>query len=92
LFEDQKVPTMNFGWLNEDSDEDEYSRVVLHEFGHSLSCIHEHQHPANGIPWILKRHMCITVSKVGLETKLKNKFFKNIPRISHNFPVLIQTL
>jgi len=44
-------PTMNFGWLRSDSTEDEVSRVVLHEFGHALGCIHEHQHPEGGINW-----------------------------------------
>lgn len=48
---DENTVTMNLGWLTEDTSEDEYSRVVLHEFGHALGCIHEHQHPAGGIPW-----------------------------------------
>ncbi|MUG91313.1 Tolloid-like protein 1 [Scytonema sp. UIC 10036] len=44
-------PTMNYGWLKPDSSDQEYLRVVLHEFGHALGCIHEHQHPQAGIPW-----------------------------------------
>jgi hypothetical protein len=44
-------PTMNYGWLTPDSSDDEVFRVVLHEFGHALGCIHEHQNPAGGINW-----------------------------------------
>lgn len=49
-----KKPTMNYGWLKDDSDEDEWRRVVLHEFGHALGAIHEHQNPDGGIQWNLK--------------------------------------
>jgi hypothetical protein len=44
-------PTMNYGWLTLTSANEEYHRVVLHEFGHALGCIHEHQHPQVSIPW-----------------------------------------
>ena len=36
-------PTMNYGWLDQG--------VVLHEFGHALGLIHEHQNPVGGIQW-----------------------------------------
>jgi serralysin len=48
---DKTQPTMNFGWLTPDSADDEIQRVVLHEFGHALGLIHEHQNPAGGIKW-----------------------------------------
>ncbi len=38
-------PTMNYGWLTDTTDEAEYERVVVHEFGHALGLIHEHQNP-----------------------------------------------
>ena len=46
-------PTMNFGWLRDDTDDVEWRRVVVHEFGHALSAIHEHQNPKGGIKWDL---------------------------------------
>jgi hypothetical protein len=44
-------PTINFGWLTPDSSDDELRRVVLHEFGHALGLIHEHQNPDTPIAW-----------------------------------------
>ena len=52
---EQAEPTMNYGWLTPDTHDDEYRRVVLHEFGHALGLIHEHQNPANGIPWDINK-------------------------------------
>jgi len=44
-------PTMNFGWLTPDVSDEEARRVILHEFGHALGLIHEHQNPVNTIKW-----------------------------------------
>jgi hypothetical protein len=44
-------PTMNFGWLDESTDDTEWRRVVVHEFGHALGCIHEHQQPNEHLKW-----------------------------------------
>jgi serralysin len=44
-------PTMNFGWLRPDSTDSKLERVVLHEFGHALGLVHEHQLPAGRIQW-----------------------------------------
>jgi hypothetical protein len=35
--------TMNLGWID--------APTILHEFGHSLALIHEHQNPKGGIKW-----------------------------------------
>lgn len=48
---DKLKPTMNFGWLENDTDDTELSRVVLHEFGHMLGLVHEHLHPDAQINW-----------------------------------------
>jgi len=44
-------PTMNYGWLTPSSSDDELRRVVLHEFGHAIGLIHEHQNPKDPIQW-----------------------------------------
>ncbi len=44
-------PTMNYGWLRDRTGNDECSRVVLHEFGHALACVHEHQSPTFNRKW-----------------------------------------
>ncbi|MCX6028220.1 MAG: M12 family metallopeptidase [Chloroflexi bacterium] len=44
-------PTMNLGWLGPWTSDDEIHRVVLHEFGHAIGMIHEHQNPDAKIKW-----------------------------------------
>lgn len=47
----QDQPTMWFGWVNENESEESIRSVILHEFGHALGLIHEHQHPNANFPW-----------------------------------------
>lgn len=46
----QSDPTMNLE-ISELTTNDEIRRVVLHEFGHALGLMHEHQHPETPIIW-----------------------------------------
>jgi hypothetical protein len=42
-------PTMNLGWIDDTEVVSEIDRgVILHEFGHTLGLIHEHQSPMRG--------------------------------------------
>ncbi len=45
------LPTMNLGLLTAESSDEAVRQLVLHEFGHALGLLHEHQHPALGISW-----------------------------------------
>jgi hypothetical protein len=48
----QDQPTMDLGaLLNDTLSREEFRKYVLHEFGHVLGLIHEHQNPNAEIPW-----------------------------------------
>ncbi|MFC5047839.1 matrixin family metalloprotease [Aquimarina hainanensis] len=43
--------SMHFGWFNDSTSDTEFRRTTIHEFGHALGLIHEHQNPVAGINW-----------------------------------------
>jgi len=44
-------PSMHLVFDESRADDDEYRRVILHEFGHALGLIHEHSRPDRPIYW-----------------------------------------
>ncbi|TGE03559.1 M12 family metallopeptidase [Hymenobacter fodinae] len=48
---DQNKATMNFDLSDETTSPDAFPATILHEFGHCLGCVHEHQSPAAAIQW-----------------------------------------
>jgi len=44
-------PTMNLGWATEATPENDFASVVLHEFGHAIGLLHEHNHPELELRW-----------------------------------------
>jgi hypothetical protein len=44
-------PSMNLGWINDNKNDDDLRQVILHEFGHALGAVHEHQSPCISINW-----------------------------------------
>jgi hypothetical protein len=43
--------TMTLAQMTDDLSEAQARALVLHEFGHALGLVHEHQNPAAGVPW-----------------------------------------
>ena len=46
-----QTQSMHFGWFNNNTNETSFRSTTLHEFGHALGLIHEHQNPVAGINW-----------------------------------------
>ena len=59
-------PTMKDGWLRDDTDDEEYQRVVLHEFGHALG-MRERQSPTFDREWDLAAVLEVTPGAAELQ-------------------------
>jgi hypothetical protein len=52
---DQTMATMTLGGFTEHAEDKEMRRVVLHEFGHAIGCVHEQSNPTIDIPWDIEK-------------------------------------
>ncbi len=76
----QNKPSMNFGWFTSSTSEMEFSRTILHEFGHALGFVHEHQHPLANIPWDKPK----VYAYYALQNWSKADVDKNVFNLYHN--------
>ena len=86
---------MNYGWLTDESTDDQVRRVVLHEFGHALGLIHEHQNPNRAIQWnrdAVIQDLQGPPNNWDLETIENNMFRKYDPASVHSSPVDAQSI
>ncbi|KAK3723898.1 hypothetical protein LTR37_001382 [Vermiconidia calcicola] len=42
---------MNLGWFHDDTDESDFERTTVHEFGHAIGAVHEQFSPDLPITW-----------------------------------------
>lgn len=81
-------PTMNFGWFTDSTSDNEFYRTTVHEFGHALGMIHEHQQPLVSIPWDKPKVYEYYASTQGWDKQqVDNNLFSRVPAVQTNFSV-----
>lgn len=69
--------SMNFGWFNSNTNETEFRRTTLHEFGHALGLLHEHQNNNRNFEWNKPVVLNYYVNQLGwTPEKVENALFK----------------
>lgn len=78
--------TMNFGWFNDTTHDEEFSRVVIHEFGHVLGFLHEHKSPVSPLQWDVNKAYKYFYDKNGWsKTDVDNQVIAKYAQNNTNF-------
>jgi len=78
---DKSQPTMHLGAYNLGIDERIIKGIFLHEFGHVLGCIHEHQHPEVEIFWNEQKVLDYYLETNGWdENKTRHNVLNKLPK------------
>lgn len=80
------LPTMTLGGFTNNADPIELRRVVIHEFGHALGCVHEQASPSIAIPWDKERVYAYYSNYVGWDkARVDHNVFKRYSRSEVNY-------
>jgi serralysin len=78
--------TMHYGWLHPTTTDEEFRRVIVHEFGHAIGMIHEQSHPEISIKWdkpaVYRRYEAQGWSKAQVDSNVFFKYSKPVTQFS----------
>lgn len=87
LYSHKEKPSMNYGWFDENTTEEEFQRTILHEFGHALGLLHEHKNPTSDIEWnlpvVYNYYMSQGWTKAQIDEQVLNKY--SVTLSNHNY-------
>lgn len=98
--------TMNYGWFRANTPEAEFRRTTLHEFGHALGLMHEHQNANRSFEWNLpvvenfywveygwdkKKIHDQVLQRFGTGTELSNKTYDRLSIMHYPIPANFTT-
>jgi hypothetical protein len=80
------LPTMTLGGFTKNTDSVELRRVVIHEFGHAIGCVHEQSSPSIDIPWDRQKVYDYYQSHIGWDqAKVDHNVFKRYKKSEVHF-------
>jgi serralysin len=77
---------MHYGWLQPTTTDEEFRRVIVHEFGHAIGMVHEQSHPEISIKWdkpaVYRRYESQGWSKAQADSNVFFKYSKLVTQFS----------